>query len=125
MGVVKSRYFSRRAVGLHLALVAWLAIVVICSYWQVGRALQGNSLSFMYSIEWPVFGILGILGWYALLNVEQITEHQAQARREYEEMMREQAREARAAEGEDPALRAYNEHLDELAHAPKKKLFGH
>jgi hypothetical protein len=126
---VQSRYFSRRAIGIHFSLITWLALCVSCSYWQVGRALQGNSLSYLYAIEWPVFGILGLLGWYALLHVDHVSEHQEKARREYEEMMRDQARMAREAEAiiepEDPALAAYNDHLASLADEKKKRLFGH
>lgn len=97
------------------------------AWWQVGRAVQGNSLSFLYSIEWPVIGVLGVLGWYALLNMEKVTEHQEVARREYEEKMRAEALAARRAseEAEDPTLSAYNDHMAELSTHPKKKLWGH
>ena len=102
---VRDKYFSRRAIGIHVALVGWIIMCALAAWWQVGRAIQGNSLSFLYSIEWPLFAILGLLGWYALLNMEKVTEGQQRAREEYEQMMREQAREARqvAAEAEDPA----------------------
>lgn len=107
-------------------LLAWVGICGACAIWQVGRAIEGNSLSFMYSIEWPVFGVLGVLGWYALLNMEKVSEHQEKARRDYEEMMRAQAREARESSAEeDPTLAAYNDHLAALSHEPKKRLWGH
>ncbi len=124
---VRDKYFSRRAIGIHVALVGWIAMCALAAWWQVGRAIQGNSLSFLYSIEWPLFAILGLLGWYALLNMEKVTEGQQRAREEYEQMMREQAREARqvAAEAEDPALKAYNDHLEDLARRPKRNMFGH
>ena len=124
---VRDKYFSRRAIGIHVALVGWIIMCALAAWWQVGRAIQGNSLSFLYSIEWPLFAILGLLGWYALLNLEKVTEGQQRARGEYEQMMREQAREARqvAAEAEDPALKAYNDHLEELARRPKRNMFGH
>ena len=124
---VRDKYFSRRAIGIHVALVGWIAMCALAAWWQVGRAIQGNSLSFLYSIEWPLFAILGLLGWYALLNLEKVTEGQQRAREEYEQMMREQAREARqvAAEAEDPALKAYNDHLEDLARRPKRNMFGH
>lgn len=124
---VRDKYFSRRAIGIHVALVGWIVMCALAAWWQVGRAIQGNSLSFLYSIEWPLFAILGLLGWYALLNLEKVTEGQQRAREEYEQMMREQAREARqvAAEAEDPALKAYNDHLEELARRPKRNMFGH
>lgn len=96
-------------------------------WWQVGRAIEGNSLSFLYSIEWPAIGVLGVLGWYALLNLEKVTEDQETVRRGYEEKMRAEAQAAREVtrSEEDPSLAAYNDHLARLAHVPKKRLWGH
>jgi cell division protein FtsB len=124
---VKSKYFSRRALGLHLALVVWVTVCISAAWWQVGAAILGNSLSYLYAVEWPAFAVLGVFGWYALLNMEKITEHQEKARKEYEEMMRTEAQLARQVdvEEEDPALAAYNDHLAELATRPKKRLWGH
>ncbi|MHB1088887.1 MAG: hypothetical protein ACYC19_09030 [Acidimicrobiales bacterium] len=124
---MKSKYLSRRAFVLHIALVAWLAMSATAAWWQVGRAVQGNSLSFLYSIEWPVFGVLGVLGWYAMLNVEKVTEEQEAARREYEATMRAEAHAAREAspEVEDPTLAQYNDHLEKLSTVTKKRLWGH
>ena len=124
---MKSKYFSGRAFVLHFVLLCWLAMSAVAAWWQGGRAVQGNSLSFLYAIEWPVIGVLGVLGWYALLNLEKVTARQEQERREYEESMRAQARAARDAneQAEDPAMAAYNAHLAELSTKPKKKLWGH
>jgi len=124
---VRSKYFSRRALALHLAVILWVAVAATAGWWQVGRAVQGNSLSFLYSIEWPVIAVLGVLGWFALLNMEKVTATQEKDRVEYEASMRAQARAARAAtvEEEDPALAAYNDHLANLSHVPKKRLWGH
>lgn len=108
-------------------MIVWVALCGLAAWWQVGRAIEGNGLSFMYAIEWPAFAVLGVLGWYAMLNMEKATAHEEQARREYEETMRARARAAReaSAEAEDPALEAYNDHLAELASVPKKKIWGH
>ena len=124
---MKSKYFSRRALGLHLALAIWICVCAVAAWWQVGRAIQGSSLSYFYAIEWPVFGIFGVLGWFALLNLEKVTEHQERARREFEEHRRAEARAAREAaeEPEDPILAAYNDHLAQISSSPKKKLWGH
>jgi len=35
--------------------------------------------------------VLGVFGWYALLNMEKVTEHQETVRKEYEEKMRAEA----------------------------------
>lgn len=110
------KYLTTRALGLHLALIVWLSMCIAASWWQVGRAFQGNSLSYLYSVEWPGFGILGFFGWWALLHQEKVTEHHEIARREYEAKMRAEAMRARAAEAqdEDAALKAYNDHLAQL-----------
>lgn len=123
---MKSKYFSRRAIALHFALVAWVTLCLAAAWWQVGAAILGNSLSYLYAVEWPAFAVLGFFGWYALLNAEKITEHQEKSRREYEERMRAEAQLARQVEvDEDPALAAYNDHLAEIATRPKKRLWGH
>jgi hypothetical protein len=124
--LVRSKYFSPRAIGLHIALIFWIVTCALAAWWQVGRAIQGNSLSYLYSIEWPVIGVMGVLGWYSLLNAEKVSEHKEKARREYEEKMRADALAARrAAEEEDPTLAAYNDHLARLSQEPKKRLWGH
>ena len=122
-----SKWFTPRALALHLSLIFWLGLCVLAAWWQVGRAVEGNSLSYFYAIEWPVFGVLGVLGWYALLNMEKVTADEQAERRVYEERMRADAREARAASvlGEDPTLAAYNDHLADLATQPKKRIWGH
>jgi DNA-binding transcriptional regulator of glucitol operon len=124
---VKSKYLSRRAIGLHFAMIFWVALCGLAEWWQVGRAVQGNGLSYMYAIEWPAFGVLGVLGWFALLNTERVTEDEEQARREYEETMRAQALAARNAsdEAEDPTMAAYNDHLAKISTQTKKRLWGH
>lgn len=108
-----------------MTLVGWLGGCAAAAYWQVTRAAEGNALSYLYAIEWPVFGIAGIVGWYALINIEKVTEAQEQARRDYEEKMRAEAQAARASDAESPELAAYNDHLAALAKEPRRKLFGH
>jgi hypothetical protein len=97
---------------LHLALVVWVFMCLAAAWWQVDEAILGNSLSYLYAIEWPSFAVLGFFGWYSLLNMEKITEHQEKARKEYEEKMRAEAQIARQVDDdpEDPAMKAYNDH---------------
>ncbi len=111
---------------LHVALVAWLAGCTAAAWWQIARAGDGNSLSYMYAVEWPVFGVLGVAGWWALLHAEDISEEEKLQRRAFEEHQRREvflARESAAVD--DPSLAAYNEHLAQLADRPKKKMWGH
>ena len=112
---------------LHLALVAWVSGCVAASIWQIGRAFDGNALSFLYSVLWPLFAVGGVFGWWALVHLEEISEAQAAERRAYEEQMRVEAQIARnlAVEPEDPQLAAYNDHLAAVGRRPKKRLVGH
>jgi DNA-binding transcriptional regulator of glucitol operon len=113
--------------ALHLALLAWLGMCAFAAWWQVTRAFAGNSLSYLYSVEWPVFGILGFVGWWALLHQEKTTDEQDERRREFEAEQRARAQIARqlSDQKEDPELAAYNDHLAVIAQQPKRKLFGH
>lgn len=124
---MRRKYLSLRAMGLHVALICWIALCLAAAWWQVGRAVQGNALSYLYSIEWPVIGLLGVLAWYSMLNMEKTTEQKEQERRAYEEKMRAEAQAARASavSEEDPVLAAYNDHLASLTDVPKKRLWGH
>jgi hypothetical protein len=106
--------------------IAWVTGCVVAAVWQVGRAAQGNTLSFMYAIEWPAFAVLGVAGWWALIHAEVVDEQQRSERREFEERMRQESQIARQIDGgEDADLAAYNDHLNELAQRSKRKTWGH
>jgi hypothetical protein len=32
-------------------------------WWQIGRAVGGNALSFGYAVEWPVFALFALFVW--------------------------------------------------------------
>ena len=108
-------------------MLVWLLGCATAAWWQVGRAADGNALSYMYAVEWPVFAILGVLGWWAVLHTERATDEETAARKLHEDQMRTNAVAARRStkESEDPILAAYNDHLAHISHQPKKKLWGH
>ncbi len=72
------------------------SLCALAAWWQVGRAIQGNSLSFLYSIEWPLIGVLGIRRLVLAVEHREGLEHKERARREYEEKMRADALKRRA-----------------------------
>lgn len=41
---------------------------LFAGWWQVHRALGGNLLSYFYSIEWPIFALLGVIAWWQLIH---------------------------------------------------------
>ncbi len=131
MAAVRQRWLSGRAVSLHVAVLVIVPGCAIAAWWQIGRAQDGNQLSYFYSVMWPVFGILALYFWWMLVHTD------------YEDvglrgMRRQQAQTpaadgkpgvaaspvpaaiaaeapAPAAEVDDPELAAYNARLAELS----------
>lgn len=65
---VTSRWFSLRAVLLHLAMALAVGICGSLAYWQVLRATGGNGLSWAYVFEWPFFGGVAVYAWWDLIH---------------------------------------------------------
>ena len=131
MASVRERWLSGRAVSLHVAVLVFVPGCAIAAWWQIGRAQDGNQLSYVYSVMWPVFGLLGLYFWWLLIHTD------------YDDVglkgMRRQQGQAAAADGtsgvaaspvpttvaaeapapaaevDDPELAAYNARLAELA----------
>jgi hypothetical protein len=103
-------------------MVVWVAGCGVAAWWQVGRALQGNQFSYLYAVEWPVFGAAGIFCWWAMLH-SRSTEHTDEGhRRVLGERARVEERLAlRTRDQEDPDLAAYNDYLARLAVDGKRK----
>jgi hypothetical protein len=63
----KRRWFSRRAIVFHLLLLVIVPGCLVAGWWQVHRAMQGNLLSYGYAVEWPIFAIAAVVGWWQLI----------------------------------------------------------
>jgi len=57
--------------------LAWHAVAVLATAgmlwlgaWQLHRALSGNTLSWAYTFEWPLFAIFGVYFWVKSLRDE-------------------------------------------------------
>lgn len=129
MAPMRRRWFSRRAVGLHLVLLIWFPGCITAGWWQADVAMSGNTLSYLYAVEWPAFAIFGAVVWWNLIHDEPTVPGGRSAR-----LARRQAvsgpgpsladdldEEARAlVAAEDPEMAAYNAYLATLAEeAPK------
>jgi len=107
-------------------LVVWVVGCGLAAWWQVGRAIGGNQYSYLYAVEWPVFAVAGIFGWWALLHTEPPTEAAREERRAHEQRLRAAVQtEKRDRATEDPELAAYNDHLAELATSDRRKTWRH
>jgi hypothetical protein len=49
-------------------MVVLVSGCALAGWWQATRALGGNELSWLYSVEWPVFGLIAIAGWWQLVH---------------------------------------------------------
>lgn len=112
-GRVAVRWLSRRAVGLHVALAVVSPLCLFAGWWQADRAMSGNTLSYFYAVEWPIFSVLAVWGWWQLVHCE------SESRRLPRAVRRPAAggpvRPLRwSPEQESPSLRAYNRYLGEL-----------
>lgn len=90
----------------------------MAGWWQVTRAFDGNGLSYLYSVEWPVFAVVGVWMWWSLVHTDPDTVG-ARAQRKIEQAQLKSGttpqRPQRRREEEDQELAAYNDRLAELA----------
>ncbi len=56
------------ALRLHLTLAIGLAVCIGAFVIEVIRALDGNTLSWAYVFEWPIFAAFAIYMWWNLLH---------------------------------------------------------
>ena len=93
---------AKRILGIHFGLFTAEALCVSAFIVEIQRALSGNTLSWAYVIEWPIFSIYAVYLWRKLLNDERHP-HQTEL--------------APTSEHDDRALLAYNEYLAKM-HGP-------
>ncbi len=57
-----------RSLTLHTLFAVIAGGCGIAAWWQITRAMQGNVLSYLYSIEWPAIAIVVGIGWWQLVH---------------------------------------------------------
>lgn len=62
------RYLSPRQIGMHVTLLVLLPLFGWLTWWQLGRALGGNTLSWAYTFEWPLFAAYAVYVWWQLIH---------------------------------------------------------
>ncbi len=113
----------------HAALAVWVPGCAVAAWWQVGIALGGDSLGWVYSVMWPCFAVFGVVFWWFLVHDDPTTLGASGLRRRKaatgadeggsgDRSLADNARLARA-EAEDPELAAYNAYLAALADEDK------
>jgi hypothetical protein len=79
-----NQWVTPRALLLHVAFLLIAAGCLTAGWWQIHRAMDGNTLSYLYSIEWPAFVIVAGIGWWQM--VHDTPEDIANRRRFHEQM---------------------------------------
>jgi len=116
---VRDRWLSKRAVALHLAALVIVPLCAVLAWWQVTRAQDGNALSYLYSVMWPVFGILAVVFWWLLIHTDYDTVGLKGVQRQLAASPAPTPTGAEApfdaADAGDPELAAYNARLAALS----------
>jgi hypothetical protein len=113
------RWLARHALALAL-----IAVCVLLGLWQLRRAVGGNTLSWAYTFEWPLFAVF--VGW---MWVRAARDDLSQARGEdpYAAVRRVPLTPRQPTPAtpvgveDDPQLAAYNRYLAWLAANPDRK----
>jgi hypothetical protein len=53
---------------LHVAFLVIATGCLIAGWWQIHRAMSGNTLSYLYSVEWPAFVVVAGIGWWQMFH---------------------------------------------------------
>ncbi len=134
-GFDRRRWYTRRALLAHVALIIWVPGCAVACWWQVGVALSGDSLGWVYSVMWPSFAVFGTVFWWYFIHDDPDTVGRRGLRR-----LQRAAADGRplptlaegvapddrtssstSVEDEDPQLTAYNAYLAALAEEDRPK----
>ena len=61
-------WLSRRAVKLHVVILIVVPAFLALCFWQLSRALGGNTLSWAYVFEWPLFAAYAVYMWWRFVH---------------------------------------------------------
>lgn len=112
------RFLSWRMLRLHLALIFCIVAFGMLADWQFRRAIAGNTLSWAYAVEWPLFIAYAIVLWRRLLLDELGIETKPRSLRRFRPLARwHAARGLRSTQREieqEVARQQYNDYLGSL-----------
>jgi DNA-binding transcriptional regulator of glucitol operon len=118
----------------HLLMLVLVAACLAAGWWQINRARGGNTLSFGYAFEWPLFAAFVVFVWYKEIRAElrkgqpepepaptvTVPEDLA-AQPGYVPFRATPVQSRRGADDGDPELVAYNRYLEWLAANPGRR----
>jgi len=108
----KKVWLSRRALKLHLVILVVVPAFMALCIWQIFRAVDGNSLSWAYVFEWPLFAGYAVYMWWRFVHEDPDAASRPLAASEEPAVTRPGAEQR---EDDDADLAAYNAYLAQLA----------
>ncbi len=104
-------WFSAASLRLHVGLLAGLALCALGCWVEWRRAFQGHQAAWVYSVEWPLFALMGTYIWWRLLHdhLPGRTRRAAPADRQPSMAQPDDAHRA-----DDPGLAAWQAYLERL-----------
>jgi DNA-binding transcriptional regulator of glucitol operon len=121
----KRVWLSRRALKLHAVILVLVPAFMALCIWQITRALGGNSLSWAYVFEWPIFAGYAVYMWWRFVHeAAEDTQSPPQPDGQGAPAETEAGAQLRSAhgsdeQGQDADLAAYNAYLAQLAERDK------
>lgn len=119
----KRVWLSPRALKLHAVILIVVPAFMALCVWQIYRAVDGNSLSWAYVFEWPLFAGYAIYMWWRFVHEKPEVADAAVSENGHGDSApqappppsaADAAQEAQEAQ-EDAELAAYNDYLARLA----------
>lgn len=105
---MRSIWWTRRAVGLHVTIIVLFPTFLLLGWWQLHRALSGNGLSWAYTFEWPFFACYSVVLWWKLVHEQPAFSHLAKPK------AKQPARSLEREAKEEQERAAYNAYLESL-----------
>ncbi len=110
----KARSFFAAGLRLHAFLIVGLSICIAAGWIELNRARGGHEVAWVYTIEWPIFGVYGTYIWWRLYRDRRAT---TPAGRQPDPTGTEGAGSTAApprSSADDPELAAWQEYLTRL-----------
>lgn len=101
-----ARVWSRENLRYHLMFAPAICFCLAAGWFELTRALHGHEIAWVYTFEWPLFGVLFAWMWWRVVTDR--------------DTRRPSPRSAHAANrdiaDDDPGLQAWRAYLAELGH---------
>jgi hypothetical protein len=100
-------WWSAASLRLHATLLVGVAVCIAAGLFELGRARAGHTVAWVYTVEWPMFAVMGCFVWWRLLHPRPADDATGRSTGPI-------ASTGGTAAPADPALAAWQDYLDRL-----------